>query len=50
MKVKLTSWMLLFSITILFAQNAEDKRKINFPDIPDYSQLQIHPVSYLCIS
>ena len=39
MKVKLTSWMLLFSITILFAQNAEDKRKINFPDIPGYKTL-----------
>ena len=39
MKVKLTSWMLLFSITILFAQNADDKRKINFPDIPGYKTL-----------
>jgi len=39
MKVNLTSWMLLFSITILFAQNAEDKRKINFPDIPGYKTL-----------
>ena len=39
MKVKLTSWILLFSITILFAQNAEDKRKINFPDIPGYKTL-----------
>lgn len=39
MKTRFTVWILLFTITILFAQNTDDGRKINFPDIPGYKTL-----------
>ena len=39
MKTQLTVCILLFTMTALFAQNHDDGRKINFPDIPGYKTL-----------
>ncbi len=39
MKTQFTVWILLFTMTVLFAQNGDDGRKINFPDIPGYKTL-----------
>lgn len=39
MKTQFTIWILLFTTAVIFAQNGDDERKINFPDIPGYKTL-----------
>lgn len=39
MKTRLTTCLLLLTITVIFAQTHEDDRKIQFPDIPGYKTL-----------